>query len=204
MTLNLHNVRLEAMAAHADQYPEPPLPEIALAGRSNVGKSTLINCLLQRKKLAYTSASPGKTRTVNFYNVDEQLRIVDLPGYGFAKASKQAQAEWAKSIEEYLQTRETLREVILLCDLRHEPTALDRQMYDWILEAGFSGIIIGTKADKLPRTKVLAHAALIRKALGAKDPSLILPYSGSDKTGLESVFERIMGIAGIDVEDIKR
>lgn len=186
---------LEAMAVSPEQYPEADLPEIALAGRSNVGKSTLINRVLQRKKLAYTSSSPGKTRTVNFYTVGSQFRLVDLPGYGFARASKEAQAAWAKSIDTYLHTRENLCDVFLLVDLRHPPTALDRQMYAWITQAGFPGHVICTKADKVPRTRQIRHQNEIGHALGAAQ-NLLFSYSGSDRQGIDAVQALIREVVG--------
>lgn len=176
---------LEAMAVQPAQYPKEELPEIAFAGRSNVGKSTLINTFCQRKKLAYTSATPGKTRTVNFYGVEAEwaeerhrFRLVDLPGYGYAKVARQAQDEWAKSINLYLEERKGLREVLLLCDLRHAPTAQDVQMLDWIRAKGYRSLVIATKADKLPTTKVLAQRNAMAKVL-AIPPADIYPYAGS-------------------------
>lgn len=191
--------RLEAMAAWASQYPEGNLPEIAFAGRSNVGKSTFINRFLNRKKLAYTSASPGKTRTVNFYNVDERFRLVDLPGYGFAKAAKSEQEKWAKIINLYLTERENLEEVILLVDLRHMPTAQDKQMYGWLLESGFTGYVIATKADKVPSTKRLHQAKLIRQALGIERADRFFIYSGLERTGLEQIHELVASLLDLDV-----
>lgn len=179
---------LEAMAALPSQYPTEELPEIAFAGRSNVGKSTLINSLCQRKKLAYTSATPGKTRTVNFYRIEAEweearhaFRLVDLPGYGYAKASRKAQEEWAASINTYLESRSMLREVILLCDLRHAPTALDKQMYTWIRSNGYVGHVIATKADKVPVTKIRAQQKVLAQTLGT-DVAHIHPYAGNVAT----------------------
>lgn len=179
---------LEAMAALPSQYPTEELPEIAFAGRSNVGKSTLINSLCQRKKLAYTSATPGKTRTVNFYRIEAEweearhaFRLVDLPGYGYAKASRKAQEEWAAGINTYLESRSMLREVILLCDLRHAPTALDKQMYTWIRSNGYVGHVIATKADKVPVTKIRAQQKVLAQTLGT-DIAHIHPYGGNVAT----------------------
>lgn len=179
---------LEAMAALPSQYPTEELPEVAFAGRSNVGKSTLINSLCQRKKLAYTSATPGKTRTVNFYRVEAEweearhaFRLVDLPGYGYAKASRKAQEEWAAGINTYLESRTMLREVILLCDLRHAPTALDKQMYTWIRANGYAGYVIATKADKVPVTKIRAQQKVLAQTLGT-DVAHIHPYAGNVAT----------------------
>lgn len=179
---------LEAMAALPSQYPTEELPEIAFAGRSNVGKSTLINSLCQRKKLAYTSATPGKTRTVNFYRIEAEweearhaFHLVDLPGYGYAKASRKAQEEWAAGINTYLESRSMLREVILLCDLRHAPTALDKQMYTWIRSNGYVGHVIATKADKVPVTKIRAQQKMLAQTLGT-DVAHIHPYAGNVAT----------------------
>ena len=179
---------LEAMAALPSQYPTEELPEIAFAGRSNVGKSTLINSLCQRKKLAYTSATPGKTRTVNFYRIEAEweearhaFRLVDLPGYGYAKAPRKAQEEWAAGINTYLESRSMLREVILLCDLRHAPTALDKQMYTWIRSNGYVGHVIATKADKVPVTKIRAQQKVLAQTLGT-DVAHIHPYAGNVAT----------------------
>ena len=179
---------LEAMAALPSQYPTEELPEIAFAGRSNVGKSTLINSLCQRKKLAYTSATPGKTRTVNFYRIEAEweearhaFRLVDLPGYGYAKASRKAQEEWAAGINTYLESRSMLREVILLCDLRHAPTALDKQMYTWIRSNGYVGHVIATKADKVPVTKIRAQQKVLAQTVGT-DVAHIHPYAGNVAT----------------------
>lgn len=179
---------LEAMAALPSQYPTEELPEIAFAGRSNVGKSTLINSLCQRKKLAYTSATPGKTRTVNFYRIEAEweearhaFRLVDLPGYGYAKASRKAQEEWAAGINTYLESRSMLREVILLCDLRHAPTALDKQMYTWIRSNSYAGHVIATKADKVPVTKIRAQQKVLAQTLGT-DVAHIHPYAGNVAT----------------------
>ncbi|MDD7593806.1 MAG: ribosome biogenesis GTP-binding protein YihA/YsxC [Peptoniphilaceae bacterium] len=192
---------LEAMAVHSDQYPPEDVPEFAFAGRSNVGKSTFINTFAGRKNLAYTSASPGKTRTVNFYTVRVEdherrstFRLVDLPGYGFAQASKRAQDDWAKSINRYLQTRQTLQEVFLLCDLRHDPTAQDRQMFRWIVESGFSGYVIATKADKVPRSKREAQKKAIARVLGA-NPAQVYPMAGRAATKIEGM-EPIMKLFG--------
>lgn len=200
--MKIINPGLEAMAVRADQYPSDDLLEIALAGRSNVGKSSLINKFVGRKKLAYTSSIPGKTRTVNFYNVDGLFRLVDLPGYGYAKASAKDQEAWAASIDEYLTTRPCLKEVILVCDLRHEPTALDRQMMDWIRAMDFSGYVVATKADKLPRTKLEAHKKQVMKGLKISDSSRLILFSADTGYGLEEAHDLVARI--LDREGIKR
>lgn len=192
--MKITNPQLEAMAVSEKQYPSGHLKEIALAGRSNVGKSTFLNSFVNRKKLAYTSSSPGKTRTVNFYNIDGRFRLVDLPGYGYAKASKADQEKWAESIDEYLSVRDNLKEVILLCDLRHKPTVQDKEMYEWILAAGFTGYIIATKADKIAKTKVIQHEKEIMISLGLKNRDLIFPYSSLDRSGMKDIHSLIENI----------
>lgn len=191
--MKILDAALEAMAVKPEQYPPADAVEFAFAGRSNVGKSTFINTLAQRKHLAYTSASPGKTRTVNFYTLRvasgearTTFRLVDLPGYGFAQASKRAQEEWAESINTYLATRENLREVFLLCDLRHDPTAQDRQMYEWIRESGFTGYVIATKMDKVPRTKRKAQQNALARVLRA-NPAHVFPLAGRAATKIEGM-----------------
>ena len=161
--MKIKTSRLEAIAAIPSQYPEGTLPEIAFAGRSNVGKSSFLNAVINRKNLARTSGKPGKTRTINFYNVNEEFRLVDLPGYGYAAVSKAEKAQWGKIIETYLMTREQLAEVILLVDIRHEPSAQDVQMYDWISAYGFEGYVMATKADKISRGSIARHVNIVAK-----------------------------------------
>ena len=151
--LNTHNAEILLSAANKSHYPQDDLPEVALAGRSNVGKSSFINTLLGRKNLARTSGKPGKTQLLNFYNIDDKLRFVDVPGYGYARVSKKARAKWGKMIEEYLVTRDNLRVVVSLVDLRHEPTQDDIQMYEFLKYYEIPVIVVATKADKIPRGK---------------------------------------------------
>ena len=204
--MKIIRAELEAMAVKEEQYPEDMLPEIALAGRSNVGKSTLVNRLCNRKKLAFTSSSPGKTRTVNFYRIEAEadarrihFRLVDLPGYGFAKAPKSEQEAWAKSINAYLSSREMLKDVILLCDLRHKPTEQDRTMFEWIQDAGFSGTVIATKADKVPRTHVAKQAKQICQPLEGLQTDHLFPYSGSDKSGIENIENYLLKLVQAEI-----
>lgn len=143
--MKINNAELEKVAVLEKQYPHENLPEFAFAGRSNVGKSSFINAMLNRKNLARTSSTPGKTRTINFYKINNSLRFVDLPGYGYAKVAKSEKEKWAGIINRYLETRENILETILLVDIRHEPTNLDKQMYDYIIDSGFSGIVVATK-----------------------------------------------------------
>lgn len=179
--MKVNNPTLEKIAVKPNQYPDPNLPEIALAGRSNVGKSSFVNTMINRKNLARTSSQPGKTRTLNFYNIDEKFRFVDLPGYGYAKVSKKDREEWAKYINTYLDTRENLREVFLVVDFRHEPTELDKIMYDFILASGFTGFVIATKTDKVKKSQRHKNLKAILEKLEIKDKSLVVSFSAVEK-----------------------
>ena len=193
--MNVNNVFLEAVGVKLEQYPTTNMPEIAFAGKSNVGKSSLINGLINRKALARTSSSPGKTQTINFYNVEELLYFVDLPGYGYAKTSKSERERWGKMIEEYLYNRETLKLIVLLIDIRHEPSANDIMMANWIKQRGYNVMIIATKADKINRSQLNKHVAMIRKTLDLKEATII-PFSAVTKKGKEEIwgkFEEIIG-----------
>lgn len=186
--MKIRSLELEAVAVKQNQYPEEGLPEFAFAGRSNVGKSSFINAMLGRKNLAHTSGKPGKTRTINFYRINNQLRLVDLPGYGYAVASKKDKDEWANTINTYLANRENLKELILLVDMRHEPSAQDKEMYSWIVESGYAGLIVATKADKLSRTQRPRAISTIKKALGIQDTNLIVPYSSMTKENIPEIW----------------
>ena len=179
---------LHAIAVNPSQDPEDELPEIAFAGRSNVGKSSFINSMINRKNLARTSGKPGKTRTINFYIINDEFRFVDLPGYGYAQVSKAEQKKWGDIIDKYLTNRENLREIILIVDMRHEPTDQDLMMYDWIKAFGFSGIVLATKADKISRGSWQKNLKVIRQKLDIKDASLVIPYSSENKTNKEEVW----------------
>jgi GTP-binding protein len=170
-------------AVEPSQYPEPSVPEIAFAGRSNVGKSSLLNMLLNRKGLAKTSARPGKTQTINFFNIDDCFRMVDLPGYGFARVSKSLKERWGEYIEAYLQDRENLLEVFLLVDIRHAPNEHDIMMYEYIKAAGFKGYIFCTKLDKLKNSELMDALTTIRETLRIEDPSLMIPISSENRKG---------------------
>lgn len=180
---------LHAIAVGPKQYPEDELPEIAFAGRSNVGKSSFINSMINRTNLARTSGKPGKTRTINFYIINENFRLVDLPGYGYAQVSKSEKEKWGHIIEEYLTQRENLREVVLIVDMRHEPTEQDLIMYNWIKSFGYSGLVVATKADKISKGNYQKHTKIIRKKLGIVDNNLIIPYSSTDKLNVEKIWE---------------
>ena len=189
--MKINKADLERIAVNKKQYPDSSLPEIAFAGRSNVGKSSFINSMVNRTNLARTSGKPGKTRTINFYNINDQFRFVDLPGYGYAQVSKSEKAKWGHIIEEYLSSRQNLLEVVLLVDIRHEPTELDLMMYNWIKTFGFTGLVIATKADKISKGKYQANMKIIRNKLGIKDINIILPYSSTKKINRDEIWERL-------------
>lgn len=179
---------LHAIAALPKQYPQDDLPEIAFAGRSNVGKSSFINSMINRVNLARTSGKPGKTRTINFYIINESFRFVDLPGYGYAQVSMTEREKWGKIIEAYLTKRENLKEIVLIVDMRHEPTNQDLIMYNWIKSFGYRGLVIATKADKISKANWQKHEKIIRDKLEIKDTQLVVPYSSEKKINLEKVW----------------
>jgi GTP-binding protein len=187
----IKSVNLETVCGITSTLPQNTLPEIAFAGKSNVGKSSLINGLMNRKNYARTSAQPGKTQTINFYNINEELYFVDLPGYGYANASVEVKAKWGKMIERYLHSSKQLKAVFLLIDIRHEPSANDKQMYDWIMSQGYEPVIIATKLDKIKRSQVDKHLKMIRTGLGASAASILLPYSALTKQGRDEIYEYI-------------
>ncbi len=189
--MKFKEINLEQVAGFKSQWPVDNLDEIAFVGRSNVGKSTFINAFLGRKNLAKTSSKPGKTRTINFYNIDNKFRLVDLPGYGYAKVSKAEKAKWDKLINEYLHDRENLKEVFLLVDIRHDPTQLDRQMYERIIESGFTGFVIATKYDKIKKSQLNKQVAAIMKKLDIEDEGLIFAYSSENKHNLGVIHEQV-------------
>ena len=189
--MNVNNVELTAVCGRKDQYPNSDLPEVAFVGKSNVGKSSLINCMVNRKSLARTSQNPGKTRTINFYNVENIVHFVDLPGYGYAKASKSEIDKWGKMIEEYLLEREQLKSIILLIDIRHEPGANDKMMYEWLKHYGYKIIIVTTKSDKLKRSQLNKHISIISKSLGLNKEDILVPFSSETKDGRENLWNII-------------
>ena len=189
--MKVKKAEIVAVTARADQYPPDDMPEVAFAGRSNVGKSSLLNLLTGRKKLAKISGTPGKTRTINFYEINEEFRIVDLPGYGYAKVSKSESDKWGAMMDEYMQTREGLLRVIQLVDIRHEPTALDKQMYDYLKYYELSGTIVATKADKISRNQLQKNISVIRKGLDADRSDVIIPVSALAKSGDEELLDEI-------------
>jgi GTP-binding protein len=171
--------------------PETDRVEIAFAGKSNVGKSSLINALMNRKALARTSATPGKTQTINFYNINDIMYLVDLPGYGYAKVSEREKEQWGKLIERYLNTSKQLKAVFLLIDIRHEPSANDKLMYEWIVAQGYHPIIIATKLDKLKRSQVQKHVKMIKEGLKLLPGTIVIPFSSETKQGREEIWELI-------------
>lgn len=192
MEINIHNAEILLSAANKSHYPQDDIPEIALAGRSNVGKSSFINTLLNRKNLARTSGKPGKTQLLNFFNIDDKLRFVDVPGYGYAKVSKSERAKWGKMIEEYLTSRENLRAVVSLVDLRHDPSADDVQMYEFLKYYEIPVILVATKADKIPRGKWNKHESAIKKKLNFDPNDDFILFSSVDKTGMEASWNSIL------------
>lgn len=185
--MKINKAELEAVAVRPAQYPEPDVPEIAFAGRSNVGKSSLLNLLTKRKSLARVSGSPGKTRTINFYRVDDTFRIVDLPGYGYAKISRSESEKWGQMMEAYLEKRPCLRKVVQLVDIRHKPSAQDVQMYEYLRYYGLDGIVVATKADKISGNQRQKCLAEIRKTLSMGADDVILPVSALKRTGHEAL-----------------
>ncbi|WP_296112315.1 ribosome biogenesis GTP-binding protein YihA/YsxC [uncultured Anaerococcus sp.] len=189
--MRIKKIELEQVAGFKSQWPNDGLAEIAFVGRSNVGKSSFINSFSNRKSIAKTSSKPGKTRTINFYRVNDKFRLVDLPGYGFARVSKAEKAKWDKLINEYLHDRDNLKEVFLIVDIRHEPTALDKQMYEWIRENGFMGFVIATKFDKIKKGHIQKHINQIKKKLEIEDEGLIFAYSSETKHNKDVLEEQV-------------
>lgn len=185
----IKSVNLETVCGITSKLPDNTLPEVAFAGKSNVGKSSLINGIMNRKSLARTSSQPGKTQTINFYNVNETFYLVDLPGYGYAKANQQVKAQWGKMIERYLHSSKQLKAVFLLVDIRHDPSANDKQMYQWMRHYGYDPIIIATKLDKINRSQIQKHVKAIRVGLEAEKDTIIIPYSSLSKQGREEIYE---------------
>lgn len=187
----IKNVSLETVCGITSKIPDNPYNEVAFAGKSNVGKSSLINALMNRKSLARTSAQPGKTQTINFYNINDAMYLVDLPGYGYAKASEEVKAKWGKMIENYLHTSKKLKAVFLLIDIRHDPSANDRMMYEWMVYQGFAPIIIATKLDKIKRSQIQKNVKAIREGLKVQPGTVIIPFSAETKQGRDEIWELI-------------
>ena len=188
----IKNVNLETVCGITSTLPTHEIPEFAFAGKSNVGKSSMINCLMNRKSYARTSQNPGKTQTVNYYNINNsQMYFVDLPGYGYAKVSKEEKAKWGVMIENYLHGSPSLKAIFLLVDCRHEPSGNDKDIYNWIVHNGFEPIIIATKADKLKRSQYQKAASVIRKGLGLKPGNKLILFSSENRMGRDELYDMI-------------
>jgi len=198
--MEVRNVSLAAVGVKMSQYPTDGRPEVAFVGKSNVGKSTLINAMVGRKALARTSSQPGKTRTINFYDVEGVMYIVDVPGYGYAKAPKTEIEKWGKMIEEYLQKREELKSIVMLIDIRHEPGANDKIMYEWLKHYGYDIIIAATKSDKIKRSQIQKNLSVIRKTLQLEKDDVLIPFSGTEKNGVNELWEAIENVLDLKKE----
>ena len=187
----IRSLTLETVCGITSTLPENDKPEIAFAGKSNVGKSSLINALMNRKSFARTSATPGKTQTINFYNINDEMYLVDLPGYGYAKVSESEKVKWGKMIERYLNESKQLKAVFLLIDIRHEPSANDKMMYDWIVHMGYNPIIIATKLDKLKRSQIDKHVKMIKQGLKLVPGTIVIPFSAETKQGRDEIWNLV-------------
>lgn len=195
--MDLKNAKYLITAMNSGQYPAHHLPEVALVGRSNVGKSSLINTLVQQKNLARVAATPGKTRGINFYNIDQVFCLVDLPGYGYAKVSKAERSSWGEMIETYLFTRSQLRLIIMLVDIRHLPSEDDQLMYEWLKSQEKGHLVVASKVDKIPRGQVKNRLQELDETMGMNEPGLLIPFSATTQQGRSEVWNRIMqGIGG--------
>ena len=192
----IKNVSLDIVCGITSKLPDTGRPEVAFAGKSNVGKSSLINSLVNRKALARTSAQPGKTQTINFYNINESIYLVDLPGYGYAKVPQSEKEKWGKMIERYLHTSKVLKAVFLLVDIRHDPSANDKVMYDWVVHNGYNPIIIATKMDKLKRSQIQKNLKAIKTGLNLRPGSIMIPFSAETKQGRDEIWALIDELTG--------
>ena len=193
----IKTVNLETVCGITSKLPENTLPEFAFAGKSNVGKSSLINALMNRKAYARTSGQPGKTQTINFYRINDDMYFVELPGYGYAKVSLEEKARWGKMIENYLHKSAMLKKVFLLVDIRHEPSENDKMMYDWIVHNGYQPVIIATKLDKLKRSQVAKQVKQIQMGLGLSKEDILIPFSAETKQGRDQIWELLEKEAGL-------
>ncbi len=198
--MNVNNVSLAAVGVKMSQFPAELRPEIAFVGKSNVGKSSLINTMINRKRLARTSSTPGKTRTINFYDIEGKIYFVDLPGYGYAKAPKTEIQKWGAMIEEYLLRRVQLKSIILLVDIRHEPSENDIIMYEWLKHYNYEIVIVATKADKLKRSQIQKHMSVLIKAFNLSKDDLIFPFSSESRVGKDTLWDFIDKTTGIIAE----
>ena len=193
----IKTVNLETVCGITSKLPENTLPEFAFAGKSNVGKSSLINALMNRKSYARASGQPGETQTINFYRINDDMYFVDLPGYGYAKVSLEEKARWGKMIENYLHKSAMLKKVFLLVDIRHEPSENDKMMYDWIVHNGYQPVIIATKLDKLKRSQVAKQVKQIQMGLGLSKEDILIPFSAETKQGRDQIWELLEKEAGL-------
>lgn len=187
----IRKINLDIVIGVTSTIPQTDMPEIAFAGKSNVGKSSLINALMNRKSYARTSSQPGKTQTINYYNINDTMFLVDLPGYGYANANQEVKAKWGKMVEKYLKVSKQLKQVFLLIDIRHDPSANDKMMYDWIVSNGYHPVIIATKLDKLKRSQIPKHVKAVREGLGLKKEDVLIPVSSQTKQGISELWETI-------------
>lgn len=201
----IKHVELETVCGITSSIPEHTMPEIAFAGKSNVGKSSLINSLMNRKALARTSAQPGKTQTINFYNINHAMYLVDLPGYGFAKVPESERVKWGKMIERYLHRSRQLKAVFLLVDIRHKPSGNDKMMYDWIVYQGFHPMIIATKLDKLKRSQIEKCIREVRQGLGLQSDDILIPFSSVTRQGREEIWRLMDDLTGwVEPEKVRK
>ena len=197
----IKKINLETVCGITSKLPENTLPEIAFAGKSNVGKSSLINALMNRKSYARTSATPGKTQTINYYNINDAMYLVDLPGYGYAKVSEKEKIAWGKMIERYLNQSKQLKAVFLLIDIRHDPSANDKMMYHWIVEQGFQPIIIATKLDKIKRSQVQKQVKAVKTGLDLLPGTIVIPFSAETKQGRDDIWNLMDAIVAGEYEE---
>lgn len=196
----IRSVALETVCGITSKLPDNTLPEIAFAGKSNVGKSSLINAVMNRKSLARTSSQPGKTQTINFYNLNNEMYLVDLPGYGYANVSISVKEQWGKMIERYLVNSKQLKAVFLLIDIRHEPSGNDVNMYEWIVDKGYQPIIVCTKLDKINRSQIQKQLKIIREKLGAGKETKMIPFSATTKQGRDEIYALMDELLGKESE----
>lgn len=194
----IKSINLETVCGITSTLPDNDRPEVAFAGKSNVGKSSMINALMNRKSYARISATPGKTQTINFYNINDALYLVDLPGYGYARVSEKEKEQWGRMIERYLHSSSQLKAVFLLIDIRHEPSANDRLMYKWIVDQGYEPVIIATKLDKIKRSQVQKHVKMLKEGLALVPGTTVIPFSSATKQGRDEIWELIEKECKID------